>query len=55
MAYHNARYIDQVVITCGQEYDIPLYTNVWQNYFGNDKDPAAPSAGMIIHLDDAMF
>lgn len=42
MAYHYARYLDHVAAAGKREYDIPLYTNVWQNYFGSDNDPTAP-------------
>lgn len=43
MAYHYALYLNQVAAAGRHEYDIPLYTNVWQNYFGADNDPTAPA------------
>ncbi len=41
MAYYYARYLEQVAAAGKMEYDIPLYTNVWQNYFGSDNDSSA--------------
>jgi hypothetical protein len=42
MAYHYARYLNHVAAAGKKEYNIPLYTNVWQNYFGHDGDNASP-------------
>ena len=42
MAYHYARYLDQVAAAGKKEYPIPLYTNVWQNYVGQDGDNDFP-------------
>ena len=38
MAYHYALYLGKVAAAGRQEYPIPLYTNVWQNYVGDDGD-----------------
>ncbi|RHZ61793.1 putative beta-galactosidase [Aspergillus thermomutatus] len=42
MAYHYALYLNQVAAAGKQEYPIPLYTNVWQNYVGDDGDNDFP-------------
>ncbi|KAB8074896.1 glycoside hydrolase superfamily [Aspergillus leporis] len=42
MAYHYALYLNQVASAGKQEYPIPLYTNVWQNYVGSDGDNDFP-------------
>ncbi|KJX92822.1 glycoside hydrolase family 35 protein [Zymoseptoria brevis] len=42
MAYHYAKYLNEVAAAGRQEYSIPLYTNVWQNYFGSDADSSSP-------------
>ncbi|RAO69652.1 uncharacterized protein BHQ10_005664 [Talaromyces amestolkiae] len=42
MAYHYARYLDRVAEAGKKEYPIPLYTNVWQNYVGDDRDESFP-------------
>ena len=42
MAYHYALYLDQVASAGRKEYSVPLYTNVWQNYVGDDGDNAFP-------------
>ncbi|EFQ88840.1 hypothetical protein CFE70_006483 [Pyrenophora teres f. teres 0-1] len=38
MAYHYAHYVNHVAAAGKAEYSIPLYTNVWQNYVGEDAD-----------------
>lgn len=42
MAYHYAHYLNQVATAGKKEYPIPLYTNVWQNYVGEDGDNDFP-------------
>lgn len=42
MAYHYAVYVNHVAAAGKKEYNIPLYTNVWQNYVGSDDDNAFP-------------
>ncbi|KAL4927042.1 putative beta-galactosidase [Aspergillus undulatus] len=42
MAYHYAHYLNQVASAGKAEYPIPLYTNVWQNYVGEDGDNDFP-------------
>ncbi|KAE8419586.1 glycoside hydrolase superfamily [Aspergillus pseudocaelatus] len=42
MAYHYAHYLNQVATAGKHEYPIPLYTNVWQNYVGEDGDNDFP-------------
>lgn len=42
MAYHYARYVDQVARAGKEEYHLPLYTNVWQNYADEDADKTQP-------------
>ncbi|KAJ5684268.1 uncharacterized protein N7477_000613 [Penicillium maclennaniae] len=42
MAYHYAQYLNQVAAAGKNEYPIPLYTNVWQNYVGQDGDNDFP-------------
>ncbi|KAM0273936.1 hypothetical protein ACHAQH_008108 [Verticillium albo-atrum] len=42
MAYHYARYLNEVAAAGKAEYDIPLYTNVWMNYVGDDSDNDFP-------------
>ncbi|KAJ5281198.1 hypothetical protein N7478_006570 [Penicillium angulare] len=41
MAYHYAQYLNKVAAG-RKEYPIPLYTNVWQNYVGEDGDNDFP-------------
>ncbi|EMD92385.1 glycoside hydrolase family 35 protein [Bipolaris maydis ATCC 48331] len=43
MAYHYAHYVDRVAAAGKAEYPIPLYTNVWQNYAGEDADNETPT------------
>jgi Domain of unknown function (DUF5597) len=43
MAYHYAKYLNTVAAAGKNAYNIPLYTNVWQNYFGSDSDTSAPT------------
>ncbi|KAK5166053.1 uncharacterized protein LTR77_008314 [Saxophila tyrrhenica] len=38
MAYHYARYVEQVASAGRKEYALPLYTNVWQNYVADDAE-----------------
>jgi len=47
MAYHYAQYLEQVASEGAAQYDIPLYTNVWQNYFDEDADNS-PSSGPTV-------
>ncbi|OAL57457.1 glycoside hydrolase [Pyrenochaeta sp. DS3sAY3a] len=42
MAYHYALYVDQVARAGKDEYPVPLYTNVWQNYADEDADTSQP-------------
>lgn len=42
MAYHYAHYVNRVAAAGKAEYPIPLYTNVWQNYAGEDADSDTP-------------
>ncbi|KAH8697786.1 beta-galactosidase [Talaromyces proteolyticus] len=42
MAYHYSLYLNRVAEAGKKEYPIPLYTNVWQNYVGDDGDNAFP-------------
>ncbi|KAL4900672.1 hypothetical protein BDW74DRAFT_170645 [Aspergillus multicolor] len=42
MAYHYAHYLNRVAGAGKAEYPIPLYTNVWQNYVGEDGDNDFP-------------
>jgi hypothetical protein len=42
MAYHYAKYLNQVAAAGKKEYPIPFYTNVWQNYVGEDGDNDFP-------------
>ncbi|KAF2189101.1 glycoside hydrolase family 35 protein [Zopfia rhizophila CBS 207.26] len=42
MAYHYALYLNEVAAAGKKEYPIPLYTNVWMNYVGEDRDEAFP-------------
>ncbi|ANB11762.1 beta-galactosidase [Sugiyamaella lignohabitans] len=43
MAYHYAKYVDHVALSGRKEYNIPIYTNVWQNQYG--KQGAAAGGG----------
>ncbi|KAH8589301.1 family 35 putative beta-galactosidase glycoside hydrolase [Bisporella sp. PMI_857] len=42
MAYHYALYVEQVASAGANEYPLPLYTNVWQNYAGDDSSNDFP-------------
>lgn len=42
MAYHYARYIDQVAQAGASQYRIPMYTNVWLSYSGSDEGDEYP-------------
>lgn len=42
MAYHYAKYLSKVAAAGKNEYPIPLYTNVWQNYVDQDGDNEFP-------------
>lgn len=42
MAYHYARYLNEVSAAGKDAYPIPLYTNVWLNYAGEDSDNEFP-------------
>lgn len=67
MAYHYAKYLEQVASAGKSAYPIPLYTNVWQNYAGEDVDNSSdipvvvggggqpgdyPSGGAVSHVLD---
>ncbi|KAL1962307.1 hypothetical protein VTN77DRAFT_9798 [Rasamsonia byssochlamydoides] len=43
MAYHYAKYLDQVAAAGKAAYPIPLYTNVWLNYVGKDGENDFPA------------
>jgi hypothetical protein len=43
MAYHYAIYVEKIAVAGKKEYALPLYTNVWQNYVGDDGDNAFPT------------
>lgn len=43
MAYHYALYLEQVASAGREEYALPLYMNVWQNYNGEDGDKSFPT------------
>ncbi|KAG9767210.1 glycoside hydrolase, partial [Aureobasidium melanogenum] len=46
MAYHYAKYLDQVAAVGKSIYPLPLYTNVWQNVINSDTDAdTLPIAG----------
>ncbi|KAK4499625.1 hypothetical protein PRZ48_010143 [Zasmidium cellare] len=38
MAYHYALYVNTVASAGKEEYPLPMYTNVWQNYGSEDRD-----------------
>ena len=42
MAYHYALYVNHVAAAGRKEYGLPLYTNVWQNYVGDDGENSFP-------------
>jgi len=42
MAYHYALYLGKVAAAGREQYPVPLYTNVWQNYVGEDGDNDFP-------------
>ncbi|KAK2812626.1 hypothetical protein FQN50_001272 [Emmonsiellopsis sp. PD_5] len=42
MAYHYALYLEEVASAGKEAYNIPLYTNVWQNYADEDSDNDFP-------------
>ncbi|KAK5676106.1 hypothetical protein LTS10_011396 [Elasticomyces elasticus] len=42
MAYHYAKYLEEVASAGKAAYPLPLYTNVWMNYVGNDADNDFP-------------
>lgn len=42
MAYHYALYVNNVAAAGKKAYPLPLYTNVWQNYAGDDGDNDFP-------------
>lgn len=43
MSYHYAHYVDRVAAAGKAEFPLPLYTNVWQNYAGEDADESTPT------------
>ncbi|KAF9888265.1 hypothetical protein FE257_008834 [Aspergillus nanangensis] len=68
MAYHYAKYVEQVAFVGKSAYPIPLFTNVWQNYAGEDTGSSSsalpvvaggggspgdyPSGGAVSHVLD---
>ena len=42
MAYHYALYLEQVASTGKEIYPLPMYTNVWQDYAGEDTENDFP-------------
>jgi beta-galactosidase GanA len=42
MAYHYALYVNRVAAAGKEVYPLPLYTNVWQNYAGDNSDNDFP-------------
>lgn len=42
MAYHYARFVQGIAAAGKEAYDIPFFTNVWQNYGAGDRDPSVP-------------
>ena len=42
MAYHYALYLEQVASAGKEVYPLPLYTNVWQDYTGDDSENDLP-------------
>ena len=42
MAYHYALYVEKVASAGKEEYPLPMFTNVWQNYAGEDADKTQP-------------
>ncbi len=42
MSYHYAKYVDAVAAAGKKEYPLPMYTNVWLNYGGGDRDDSFP-------------
>lgn len=43
MAYHYALYLEEVAAAGKHAYPIPLFTNVWQSYVGEDTDNEFPA------------
>ncbi|KAF2459634.1 beta-galactosidase [Lineolata rhizophorae] len=43
MAYHYAHYVERVASAGKSAYPLPLYTNVWMNYVGNNSDNNFPT------------
>ncbi|ETN41535.1 uncharacterized protein HMPREF1541_03471 [Cyphellophora europaea CBS 101466] len=43
MAYHYTLYVEQVASAGQEAYRLPLYTNVWQNYMGDDSENPFPA------------
>ncbi|KAH0272453.1 glycoside hydrolase, partial [Aureobasidium melanogenum] len=42
MAYHYAKYLDEIAAVGKSVYALPLYTNVWQNVIDSDTDSKTP-------------
>lgn len=42
MAYHYAKYLDEIAAVGKSVYALPLYTNVWQNVIDSDTDSSTP-------------
>ncbi|HMO57823.1 MAG TPA: DUF5597 domain-containing protein [Roseiflexaceae bacterium] len=51
MAWHYARYVDGVTAAGKAEYPLPMFTNAWLNYPGNQPGDY-PSGGPLPHLLD---
>lgn len=43
MAYHYAKYLEEIAARGKKIYSLPLYTNVWQNYVGSDSENDFPA------------
>jgi hypothetical protein len=44
MAYHYALYLNHIALAGQKIYPLPLFTNVWLNNNGSDRDPSFPAA-----------
>jgi hypothetical protein len=51
MAWHYARYVDQVTAAGKAEYPLPMFVNAWLNYPGNQPGDY-PSGGPLPHVFD---
>lgn len=43
MAYHYARYVEQIASAGKAAYPLPLFVNVWQNYGADNRDKSLPT------------